>query len=145
MKWVENIRYSMDRDCLEWQLSSTKEKKGFNGQTHKQRLGNSYIDIIRYIKIKIGMLLLKKCYSIVALKRRTVNHRFLHNFPIRKQTRSWFDRVGGAFNNYVNKMSLVGGPKNAYFCTLWVKNVHIQVGRLSRKGKIMSTLLLNAP
>ena len=42
-------------------------------------------------------------------------------------------------------MSLVGGPKNAYFCTLWVKNVHIQVGRLSRKGKIMSTLLLNAP
>ena len=29
MKWVENIRYSMDRDCLEWQLSSTIEKKFF--------------------------------------------------------------------------------------------------------------------
>ena len=95
MKWVENVRNGMSRDCLEVVLKKKNDfltflylslPNSFNGQTHKQRLGNSYIDIFGYIKI--GMLLLKKCKPIVALKIRTVNHRFLHNFPIRKQTRS---------------------------------------------------------
>ena len=45
----------------------------------------------------------------------------------------------GSFNNYVDKMRWVGGPKMSIFVHFQGKKVHVEVGRWSKQGKIMST------
>ena len=45
----------------------------------------------------------------------------------------------GSFNNYVDKMRWVDGPKVSIFVHIEGKNVHIEVGRWSKKDKLMST------
>ena len=44
-----------------------------------------------------------------------------------------------SFNNYVDKMRWVGGQKMPILVHVQGKNVHVEVGRWSKKGKIMST------
>ena len=54
----------------------------------------------------------------------------------------------GAFNNYVDKIRWVGGPKNTYsfpVFTFRVNNVHIEAGRWSKKGKNHVHVVVECP
>ena len=41
----------------------------------------------------------------------------------------------GMFNDYVDKKRGLGGPKMPF----WAKNVHLEVEKVIKKGKIMTT------
>ena len=57
-----------------------------------------------------------------------------------------FSKGGPSIITYVDKMRWVGVPKMPIFVRLMGKNVHVEeVGRWSKKGKIMFMVLLNDP